>query len=176
MIRMILLLLLLSVACIVQGEKITKWCPPPNFVENRKNSPVTTRTALISEVHGQLKQTGDNWGIFHNGNLLSRNMYQHIGILGFDKLYLHVLYNDTIHETPPTLEEIYPASESCVKEWHDTGVLVWKPLIYANKDQSKWERHPRHNNTLSKHKNLYKCLRGINPTYASKSIVHTVIT
>lgn len=153
----------LAVAVSIQSQMVPLnevWCPPTYL--KRHSGPGLMRTTVVTEIHGQIEQTGLNWGKFLAGHKLSRFFYYYIGVLGFDNVYLNVLYNDTVHSTPPTLEEIYPTATSCVASWAKTGRIILKHMTYAG-PKSRWPLDKDGNPTIKK--NSYRTQRGINPTF-----------
>lgn len=88
---------------------------------------------MISEIHGNLlvkTQTHPlHWSWYIDGAQLSRYFYNHVGILGIDKIHLTVFYNETLYSNPPTVEEIYPRKNYCVVDWYNLGYLDWRPVI-----------------------------------------------
>lgn len=141
--------------------KTIEWCPPKHL---SKRTPSKVKTAIISEIHGQISPTGMDRGRYRSGQLLSRHLYFHIAIMGFDVMYLNVMYNESVHLTPPTVEDIYPGNASCVKTWFDRGMLRWRPVVYGGKDQSKWLKDDKNLPTLER--KFYQTIRGINPAYS----------
>lgn len=154
---------------VVDTETVKKWCPPPNFdlvrAKHRANF-----SSIISEIHGQVYNhevvdiNGD-WHNFYDGDKVARFLYHHIGVMGFGKVHLVVVYNSTAFPViPPTVEEIYPASKHCVVDWFNLGTLeLWHTPYFEPKD--KW---PLHDGKPDNNLDLYKTVRGYNPIYASK--------
>ena len=88
------------------------------------------KTAIIAEIHGKVwlqSNRPTRWADYTDGHQLSRHLYNHIGILGIDKLYLTIFYNETVYPTPPSVEAIYPSDKYCVVDWYRLGVLDWRP-------------------------------------------------
>lgn len=161
---LILLILLVSLHYTVSSTRAERqWCPPPTFQHDREKRVKNPRVALLTDIHGQLERTGLNWGIFLDGNRLSRFLYYYIGVLGFDKAYINVMYNATIHVTPPTIEELYPPNKTCVAEWAKLGVIDWYTYYYAGPVEG-WAIEPS-TKKPSLRKDLWKPVRGLNPRF-----------
>lgn len=160
----ILALLLLCRIALVDSRF---YCPPANFVVNSQRTVPGQKTAIITEIHGQLWAKTYNWGPYwteyYQGDQLARNIHNHAGTLGIDKIYLGVFYNESLYPKGPTVEDIYPSDKYCVADWHKLGVLDWRPVPYGG---------PVKNWPLDKHgkptqdRDYYKTLRFYNPIYA----------
>ena len=145
------------------------YCPPPNLVLNSNRSYPGFKTAIISEIHGkvwiQTQQHPLRWSEYLGGHQIARNLYNHIGILGIDKIYLTVFYNQTLYPTPPTIEVIYPPEQFCVVDWYRLGVLDWRPEIYGGPKET-WAIDKNGNKTLDRA--YWKTQRGYQPIYKGK--------
>ena len=89
--------------------------------------------SIMSEVHDKrhsLDQPHEK-PTYADGVFLSRFLYWHIGVMGFDSLILHVFHpeQNVKGRRAPTMEEIYPDSMSCLLEWNATGVLHWESHV-----------------------------------------------
>lgn len=145
-----------------QSTRKLPWCPPPNFVEVRGASIRTIRTSVITLVHGQFEITGLSWGVFLPGALLARHIHHHVGVLGFDKMYVNVFYNDTIHTNTPTVTEFYPEDKSCVAAWYATAAVEFRYVPFGGPPE-RWPVDEKGEARLDM--DLYKTLRGINVVY-----------
>ena len=145
------------------------YCPPANFVNNSRRSVVGLKTAIISEIHGQVWAKTHSWGPFwtqyYNGDQLARSLFNHAGILGIDKVYLGVFYNETLYPRGPSVEDIYPSDKYCVSDWHKLGVLEWRPVPFGGPVQN-WPVDKDGKPTQDR--DYYKTLRVYNPFYAGK--------
>lgn len=98
---------------------------------------------------------------------MSRFLYLYVGILGFDKVYINVMYNASVHLTPPTLQELYPTNTSCMSEWAELGVIDWFTLKFAGYRREEWDIDPD-TNQKSLRVDLYRLTRGLNPRFNGK--------
>ena len=162
MILALLLTVVIALQSTVSGID-RQWCPPIMFSSNRQKQTNKYRTAVLTDIHGQLVRTGMDWGTFVDGNILSRFLFHHVGILGFDKVYINVMYNASVHKTPPTIEELYPPEKTCVSDWAHAGVIIWTPYTYAGPKEG-WAVEPA-TGEKSLRKDLWKPVRGLNPVF-----------
>lgn len=146
------------------------FCPPDHFVKNANRSVRGYRTALMFEIHGRLYVSKSDlplyWAEYHNGGAISRNIYNHVGILGIDKVYISVFYNESLYPTPPTVEDIYPPDKYCVSDWNNLGVIGWRPTPFGGPVEN-WPLNAKGKPSLDK--NLYKSIRGSNIIYEGKT-------
>lgn len=149
------------------------YCPPPNFEQLHKRE-FGYRTAIISEIHGNLALSDfeGEYANYYHGHLLSFYLFHHTAVLGIDKVFVTVLYNQTIYPTGPTVENIYPSSKYCVVDWFKLGVLSWNPTPYGGPVE-KWPINFK-TGKPSLNRDVYKTERGINPIYKGK-IYHLII-
>lgn len=95
----------------------------------------TEKTSMITTIHGKLWITFLNkhfWSEYPDGDALSWNLFNHIGMLGIDRVHLGVFYNESLYSTPPTVEDIYPSQRYCAADWFKLGAIDWKPVPYAS--------------------------------------------
>lgn len=141
---MVLGFLHLSLFCLfhaVIGNR-NQWCPPKTFPLDANRTIASYRTAVITEIFGQLRENKTlvepHLASFLNGHLVARNIYNHVGVLGIDKMYLAIFYDmEVFPNNPPSLENVYPSDQYCVAEWSKLGVIEWRPIPYGG-PKSGW--------------------------------------
>lgn len=162
--------MILGLVSLMLADAKRRHCPPANMFPNSNRTTPGLKTAIIGEIHGKLWVKTQvhpiHWSEYFDGTMMSRYLYNHIGIMGIDKLYLTVFYNETLYPNGPTVEQLYPSERFCVVDWYNLGYLDWRPRVYAGKDLSTWPLDKEGKPTRDRA--FYKTQKGYNPTYAGQ--------
>ena len=100
----------------------SEWCSTPPAVHHG------ARAALITAIFGAAPH--EAWceasvcKQYIHPEQLARFLWWHTHF-GFSKVHLLVFHNASL--PPPQIEDVYPASASCIPFWHSKGWLIWLP-------------------------------------------------